>query len=91
MKIDKKPEYKPEKSYYASDEENNLFKEAWDKYLEDNNAFSDQLKVFRTFYYEHVTPNFYAQNSVNLSANGKYYSTTCSKKLQIGRCRPVHR
>ena len=72
--IDKKPEYKPEKSYYASDEENNLFKEAWDKYLEDSNAFSNQLKVFRTFYYEHVTPNFYAQNQVSLSANGKYYS-----------------
>ena len=82
--IDKKPEYKPEKSYYASDEENNLFKEARDKYLEDMYAFSDQLKVFRTFYYEHVTPNFYAQNSVNLSANGKYYSTTCSKNYKSG-------
>ena len=82
--IDKKPEYKPEKSYYASDEENNLFKEARDKYLEDMYAFSDQLKVFRTFYYEHVTPNFYAQNSVRLSANGKYYSTTCNKNYKSG-------
>ena len=82
--IDKEPEYKPEKSYYASDEENNLFKEAWDKYMEDSYAFSDQLKVFRTFYYEHVTPNFYAQNQVNLSANGKYYSTTCCKNYKSG-------
>ncbi len=82
--IDKKPEYKPEKSYYASDEENNLFKEAWDKYMEDSYAFSDQLKVFRTFFYEHVTPNFYAQNSVNLSANGKYYATTFNKNYKLG-------
>lgn len=34
---------------------------------------------FRSFYYEHVTPNFYTMNGVWLSTNGKYYATTCKK------------
>lgn len=82
--IDKKPEYKPEKNYYASEEENKLFEQAWNKYLEESEAFSNQLKVFRNFYYEHVTPNFFEQNQVSLSANGKFYSTTRCKNYKPG-------
>lgn len=73
------PVYYPEPKYYMTEENINLFDQAWEEYVALSDEFTKKLNVFRNFYYEHVTPNFYGQNAVRLSTNGKYYATTCVK------------
>ena len=73
------PVYYPDPKNYMTEENQNLFNEARENYVVIANEYSTLLMNFRNFYYEHVTPNFYAQNGVWLSTNGKYYATTCVK------------
>lgn len=81
---DVRPTYWPDKKYYASDEANELFNEAWEKYQNDYAVFFEKLKAFREFYYENTNPMFYGQNAVWMSTNGKYYATTCNKNYTLG-------
>ena len=67
-----------------TEENQNLFNEAWENYVVIANEYSTLLMNFRTFYNEHVTLNYYAQNGVWLSTNGKYYATTCEKNYAVG-------
>lgn len=46
------------------------------EYEADYAVFSEKITAYRQFFLENVTPNFYSQNSVWLSPNGKYYATT---------------
>ncbi len=73
------PTYYPDPKYYMTEDNLNLFNEAWENYVIKSDEYTRLLTNFRTFYYEHVTPNFYGQNVVWLSTNGKYYATTCVK------------
>lgn len=74
-----RPTYYPDQKYYMTEENLNMYNEAWDSYLTLSDEYSQKLMNFRSFYYEHVTPNFYTMNGVWLSTNGKYYATTCKK------------
>ena len=73
------PTYYPDPKYYMTEDNLNQYNEAWNNYVAISDEYSKQLMNFRNFYYEHVTPNFYGQNHVWLSTNGKYYATTCAK------------
>lgn len=73
------PTYYPDPKYYMTEENLNLYNEALNNYVAISDEYSQKLMNFRNFYYEHVTPNFYAQNGVWLSTNGKYYATSCVK------------
>ena len=77
--IEKMPGYKPEKEYYISEESKKQYEKDYGDYLAESTAYSEKLRKYRLFVYENVTPNYYAQNSVWLSPNGKYYATTCRK------------
>lgn len=73
------PTYWPDPKYYMTEDNLNQYNEAWNNYVAISDEYSKKLRDFRNFYYEHVTPNFYGQNAVWLSTNGKYYATTCVK------------
>ena len=74
-----RPTYYPDPKYYMTEDNLNQYNEAWNNYVALIDEYSKKLRDFRNFYYEHVTPNFYAQNVFRLSTNGKYYATTCVK------------
>lgn len=74
-----RPTYYPDPKYYMTEENLNMYNEAWDNYVTLSDEYLQKLTNFRSFYYEHVTPNFYTMNGVWLSTNGKYYATTCKK------------
>ena len=78
------PTYYPDPKYYMTEDNLNLFNEAWENYVIKSDEYSRLLTDFRNFYYEHVTPNYYGQNAVWLSTNGKYYATTCKKNYTLG-------
>lgn len=74
-----RPTYWPDPKYYMTEDNLNQYNEAWNNYVAISDEYYQKLTNFRNFYYEHVTPNFYTQNGVWLSTNGKYYATTCKK------------
>lgn len=78
------PTYWPDPKYYMTEDNLNQYNEAWNNYVAISDEYSQKLANFRNFYYEHVTPNFFAQNAVWLSTNGKYYATTCKKDYVVG-------
>lgn len=78
------PTYWPDKRYYASEEANELFNEAWKNYETEYNAFMEKLQTFWNFYEENVNLSFYGQNAVRMSPNGKYYATSCEKDRSLG-------
>ena len=73
------PSYYPDIKNYMTDEARGLYDENFDKYVEESNVYSEQLRTFRDFYHENVTPDFYGQNAVWMPSGGKYYVTTCIK------------
>ena len=78
------PVYYPDPKNYMTEDNLNQYNEAWNNYVAISDEYSKQLMNFRTFYNEHVTLNYYAQNGVWLSTNGKYYATTCEKNYAVG-------
>lgn len=71
-----RPTYYPDERYYMTEEKAAQYDEDWVTYQTEDALFWDELNAYRNFLYENVTPNFYAQNAVWLSANGKYLATT---------------
>lgn len=78
------PTYWPDKRYYASDEALELFDQAWEKYVQESDAFMQKIYAFREFYEKNVNLLFYGQNAVWMSPNGKYYATTCENNYSLG-------
>ena len=80
--IDKLPQWVDPKNYMGDmlDEYN----EAWNTYNTEYADFSNKLTAYRDFFSKNVKNNFYAQNAVRLSPNGKYYATTCKKDNVVG-------
>ena len=78
------PTYWPDPKYYMTEENLNQFNEAWDNYVAISDEYSQKLTNFRSFYYEHVTPNYCGQNAVWMPTNGKYYATSCVKDWSGG-------
>ena len=76
---DEWPVYWPDVNYYMTAENKALFDEALEQYNEVFNLFWEKLMAYRNFYYENVDYNFYTQNGVWLSPNGKYYAATGKK------------
>lgn len=74
-----RPTYYPDPKYYMTEENLNLYNEAWNNYVAISEEYTKKLVNFRNFYYEHVTPNYYGQNAVWMPTNGKYYATSCIK------------
>lgn len=70
------PSYYPTHENYMTAENLAEYQDALAVYAADNTDFSEKLRAYRLFFMENVTPNFYSQNSVWLSPNGKYYATT---------------
>lgn len=68
--------YYPDERYYMTEEKATQYDDDWAAYQTKNSAFMEQLSEYRYFLYENVTPNFYTQNGVWLSANGKYYAAS---------------
>lgn len=79
-----RPKYWPDPKNYMTEDNLQSFNEAFDNYMIMSSEFSNKLREYRNFFYANVTPNFYAQNVVWLSANGKYYATTCEKNYKSG-------
>lgn len=70
------PSYYPTHENYMTAENLAEYQSARAGYEADYTVYSEKLRAYRLFFAENVTPNFYSQNSVWLSPNGKYYATT---------------
>lgn len=71
-----KPTYYPMEKDYMTEDEGTRYDNDWAAYKTEHQAFMEQLRTYRNFLYENVTPNFYTQNGVWMPANGKYFATT---------------
>lgn len=69
------PEYWPDPKLYMGDLLDD-YNTAWDKFAADDLAWSEQLRAYRNVFFANVTPDFYTQNGVWLSTNGKHYAAT---------------
>lgn len=81
--IDKRPTYWPDPKNYMGDMVDE-YNTAWNKFVEDYAIFDEKLRTYRNFFYNNVKSNFYTQNGVWLSPNGKYYATTFKKDYVVG-------
>lgn len=70
------PSYWPDPKYYMTDEALAQYNSDWSDYEREYAAFSEKLNKYRYFLYDNIKPNFFAQNGVWLTSNGKYYATT---------------
>lgn len=77
------PEYWPDPKLYMGDQLE-AYNTAWDKYVADDLAWREQLREYRKVFYAEVTPDFYPQNGVWLSTNGKHYATTSEYNYSVG-------
>lgn len=78
------PTYYPDVKFYMSDEALSEYTKDCDNYYAEYEAFSAKLLEYRNFLYENVTPNFYGQNAICMSPNGKYYGTTKNDWWTVG-------
>lgn len=74
----------PDPKSYMTDEARAQYDKDWETYAAETEKFMSKLREFRNFFYANVKSNFYAQNGVWLSPNGKYYATTCNKNYTLG-------
>lgn len=81
--IDVRPTYWPDPKNYMGDMLDE-YNEAWNTYVEEYGIFDEKLSTYRSFFYENVKSNFFTQNAVWLSPNGKYYATTYKKDYIVG-------
>lgn len=82
--IETPPTYYPDQKNYMSDEARESYEKARAEYNAVATEYSEKLMAYRQFFSEHVTKNFYEQNIVWLSSNGKYYATTALKNYVHG-------
>ena len=78
------PTYYPRPQDYMADGARAEYDNAMALYNEEAIEYSENLMAFREFYSDNVKSNFYGQNAVWLSTNGKYYSTTGRKNHITG-------
>lgn len=78
------PTHWPDPKEYMTEEGEKLFNEAWEKYTVESEEFMQIIYKFREFYEKNINFRFYGQNAGWMSANGKYYTTTCEKDRSLG-------
>ena len=69
------PIYWPDPVNYMGDQRDE-YDAAWNKYADEDAAWGDALQAYRDVFYKEVTLDFYPQNELWMSGNGKYYATT---------------
>lgn len=76
----------PNSTFYMTQDMVDKYNKDFDEYQSKDAIFNEQKNKYRYFLYDenNVKPNFYAQNAVTLSANGKYYGTTKKDWSSVG-------
>lgn len=66
----------PDPKNYLTEDALAQYETDWAEYEKLYATFNEKLMEYRYFLYDNIEPNFFAQNGVWLTPNGKYYATT---------------